>query len=81
MVGADSELTRDVGDSGGEATTPSSCTRQLLSGDISFLFFLALVTRGEMTGRAHVGGVIGAVNAGAVGSAAEAVTASAAAAA
>ena len=81
MVGADSELTLDVGDSGGEATTPSSCTRQSLSGDISFLFFLALVTRREMTGRVHVGGVMGAVDAGVVGSAAEAVIASATAAA
>ena len=80
VVGADSELTRDAGDSEGDATLPSSCTRQSLSGDISFLFFLALVTHREMTGRPQVGGVMGAVDTGAVCSAAEAVTASAAAA-
>ena len=57
-VDAESEPTQEAGDSGGDATSPSSCSRQSLSGDISFLFFLALVTRGEMTGRARVGGVL-----------------------
>ena len=57
-VGAESELTHDAGDAGGDATSLSSCSRQLLSGDISVLFFLALVTRKEMTGRTRVGGVL-----------------------
>ena len=66
LVGAESELNREAGDSGGDATSPSSCCRQsLLGGDISFLFLLALVTRGEMTGRVR-SGVAAAVAAGAV---------------
>ena len=93
-VGAESEPTREGGDSGGDATSPSSCCRQsLLGGDISFLFLLALVTRGEMTGHVRVVGVraaasrlpgvtqtaaeMGAGDAGAAGSAAEAFPASA----
>ena len=96
-VDAASEPTHGAGDSGGDATTPSSCSKQSLSGDISFLFFLALVTRGEMTGRARVVGVLAvsslpgvtlpavvmmsAVDARAVRSAAEAISASATAAA
>ena len=95
-VGAESEPTHEAGDAGGDATSPSSCSRQSLSGDIFFLFFLALVTRGEMTGRARVVGVLavsrlpgvtlpaaemGAGDAGAVGPAAEAISASATAAA
>ena len=83
-VGAESEPTHEAGDAGGDATSPSSCSRQSLSGDIFFLFFLAHVTRREMTGRARVVGVLavsrlpgvtlpaaemGAGDAGAVGSA------------
>ena len=92
-VDAESEPTRGGGDSGGDATAPSSCCRQsLLGGDISVLFLLALVTRGEMTGHVRVVGVLaasrlpgvtqtaaemGAGDAGAAGSAAEAFPASA----
>ena len=54
-VGAESEPTREAGDSGGDATSPSSCCRQsLLGGDISFLFLLALVTRGVQICFMHV---------------------------